>query len=932
MPDSHTITAFVDSMKRDVRLWSPVDGATLDKLASRTFTPAGGVFVCHHLPAEPDGSDYYRAMRGQNPGMTAYVGYTVFETDSIPEAWIEPCNDMDEIWVPSRFNVETFYRAGVRREKLHVIPHGFDPKQYRPSETRPLDISEKRKGFSFLSIFEWTHRKGWDVLIKAYLEEFSGAEDVRLILRTYQGGGVVSREKRPVIDQLIDYIHELGYDPEKIPDIEFIDRMIPSEQMPALYMAADAYVMPTRGEGWGIPFTESMLMQVPVIATRWSGHTEFMNDENSYMIDINGLVPVGWEQVVDSPFYKGHCWADPSVEHTRAQMRHVFENRAEAREKGRAAREHILNRFTTHHAAARIAARVQALDRRKIGRGVYSLRPSRRAGARGKPSGGTVKAKAKAKPERVLFCTRPDLVDLHQRDTNDVYGLKKGLERLGVKVDITCNPGADLDPYDLVHIMCLDEAFAVNAALHKKPYTVTPHFRPSCRTDVESMKMCSVLKGFCCSGDEAALVEHLDEMRDNPVQDTPLGTGYIFKNADAVFFSDKEECMAMKKLLPGGARTHSVGRGIDLPDNLSRVSPELFVSKFKVERFVLCTGRITPGNNQLMLMLALMHEDVPVVFADSGANVQQYEELCKEFKRKGETVFTGRIKKEMLFSAYLAAGVHVNVGWDGLLGAETMEACALGCRVVVGQAAAAAANPCKNVYLCDPASPDSIKEAVMAALGDRAGIVDPVPPDGCASWDETSRNVLSFYREIVENACTPEGGARLEQKAKAAGQEILYDRFRLEAHTACRRGNMEGMELASKLSQKRPDDPLIWFILGSAYQKLSNHQEAQSCFEKSVTLKPVPNPRAYLNLAFSLIKQDKNAEAAETMLRALDLHPFIPEKTSALMYEYLKKATRKAIRKPGPQDTRTAPNPCPTMEGAAPSAPEQKAGQSQGAS
>lgn len=52
------------------------------------------------------------------------------------------------------------------------------------------------------------------------------------------------------------------------------DQHVPQTDLPALYLAADAFVLPSRGEGWGRPHTEAMAMELPIIATNWSGPTE----------------------------------------------------------------------------------------------------------------------------------------------------------------------------------------------------------------------------------------------------------------------------------------------------------------------------------------------------------------------------------------------------------------------------------------------------------------------------------------------------------------------------------------------------------------------------------------------------------------------------------------------------------------------------------
>jgi hypothetical protein len=90
--------------------------------------------------------------------------------------------------------------------------------------------------------------------------------------------------------------------------------------MPRLYKRAQAFVLPSRGEGWGRPHLEALAMGVPVIATNWSGPTAFLTQHNGYPLSVAPqLVPVP-----DGPF-RGHLWADPSEQHLRQLQRRVFE-------------------------------------------------------------------------------------------------------------------------------------------------------------------------------------------------------------------------------------------------------------------------------------------------------------------------------------------------------------------------------------------------------------------------------------------------------------------------------------------------------------------------------------------------------------------------------------------------------------------------------
>jgi glycosyltransferase involved in cell wall biosynthesis len=92
-----------------------------------------------------------------------------------------------------------------------------------------------------------------------------------------------------------------------------------------LYSLADAFVLPTRGEGWGIPVAEAMAMGLPVIVTNYSGPTEYANEENAYLLPVTGLdeydfavpdesalVELLWQVVADSLLQVGNSGSSSS--------------------------------------------------------------------------------------------------------------------------------------------------------------------------------------------------------------------------------------------------------------------------------------------------------------------------------------------------------------------------------------------------------------------------------------------------------------------------------------------------------------------------------------------------------------------------------------------------------------------------------------------
>jgi glycosyltransferase involved in cell wall biosynthesis len=315
------------------------------------------------------------------PEASYHVGRTMFETDRIPPDWVAACNRMDEVWVPSDFNIDTFATAGVVREKLVKIPGGIDPRPFR-LDVPPIAL-EGGRGFNFLSVFDWTLRKGWDVLLRAFVEEFSRDEDVALILKVWSSSGWPLARLR---EQATAVLRASGLVDSLPPNVLFLESNLPAGQLPGLYRAANAYVSPTRGEGWGRPFMEAMLMALPVIATRWSGHLEFMDDDTAFLIDC-AVVPVEESACREVPYFRGHRWAQPSISHLRGLMRQVVTDPELGQAKGLEARGRILGDFTRHHVAGRVAERLEEIAARVVTPVVSVARHAGRENGTGKDSG-----------------------------------------------------------------------------------------------------------------------------------------------------------------------------------------------------------------------------------------------------------------------------------------------------------------------------------------------------------------------------------------------------------------------------------------------------------------------------------------------------------------------------------------------------------------
>jgi glycosyltransferase involved in cell wall biosynthesis len=143
--------------------------------------------------------------------------------------------------------------------------------------------------------------------------------------------------------------------------IRVLDWISSREEIDGLLTQCDALVSLHRSEGLGLPCAEAMALGKPVIATDYSGSTDFLDAKTGYP------VPFRMTQLSQSigPYEKGAVWAEPDLGAAAAAMRNVFENREEAARRGAAAAERIEERYGRAAIARMLRSRLERLRSRR---------------------------------------------------------------------------------------------------------------------------------------------------------------------------------------------------------------------------------------------------------------------------------------------------------------------------------------------------------------------------------------------------------------------------------------------------------------------------------------------------------------------------------------------------------------------------------------
>jgi len=294
------------------------------------------------------------------------IGRTMFETDRLPSGWESRLNQMDEIWVPTAHHRRIFESHGVNKPVV-VVGQGIDVDFWDPSTVNPLEWSSQvddTKGacsdddFKFLSVFKWEPRKGPELLLKGFWRAFPNGRGACLVIVTslyHEDPHRVKNELKKYWNESLDNINDT-YD--ATPRGVVLLTGLSLQNLVRLYRTVDAFVLPTRGEGWGRPYMEAMSMGLPVIATNWSGPTEFIHDDVGYLLPIR-------KDLVDANLssFPGHRWADPDMEELVRLLQHLPQHRDEAQDIGKRAREHIVTNWSNVAVAKLVSSHLERLVR-----------------------------------------------------------------------------------------------------------------------------------------------------------------------------------------------------------------------------------------------------------------------------------------------------------------------------------------------------------------------------------------------------------------------------------------------------------------------------------------------------------------------------------------------------------------------------------------
>jgi hypothetical protein len=265
------------------------------------------------------------------------VAIISWELLAVNPDWAETIHRFDEIWASSSYMVRAI--QSVSAIPVRVVRPAIDLSARTIRTSTISSIPSGRVAFLYCSDFgSVVKRKNPEAFWRAYAEEFTPDDGAFCIVKLHYG-----EKNHPLMLE----IEALA---ESRPDVLLITESMTDGEMDALFARIDCYVSPHRAEGLGLTLLEAMLAGKPVIATGFSGESDFVREDTSLIVDYD-LVEVG---AGAEPYMAGAVWADPKHVSLRNRMRQVLENIEEAREIGICGRHRVEELFSLEETSQRL--------------------------------------------------------------------------------------------------------------------------------------------------------------------------------------------------------------------------------------------------------------------------------------------------------------------------------------------------------------------------------------------------------------------------------------------------------------------------------------------------------------------------------------------------------------------------------------------------
>ena len=357
---------------------------------------------------------------------------------------------------------------------------------------------------------------------------------------------------------------------------------------------------------------------------------------------------------------------------------------------------------------------------------------------------------------KILFIARATLYTAFGGDSVQVIRTAEYLRKLGVEVRIhLAHETIDYSPYDLVHFFNIIRPADILGHLKQSglPAVISPVFVDYREYDryhrkgllgtlsrllpADTIEYLKALARMVKNGEKINSYQYLLKGHRRSVQ-------YLIRQAKCLLPNSESEYQRLFNTYKTSQHYAVVPYAVDT--NTFAYTPQ----EKEQREGVICMAQIEGRKNQLNLIRAINDTDLKLkIIGKPTPNSQGYYEQCQ--KEAGSNIeFVGYVPQEQLPDYYRQAKVHVLASWFETAGLSSLEAATMGCSIVISDKGDTRDYFKDFARYCDPASPQSIREQVVAAYHAPADTSFKEYIAEHYTWEKTAAYTLEAYETVLK--------------------------------------------------------------------------------------------------------------------------------------------------------------------------------------
>ena len=272
------------------------------------------------------------------------IQWVVFESTRVPPTIMSTMLAADQVWVPSEWGRKILIDNGADPDRCRVVPEGVNSAKYHPYAPRvesPI--------MSYLIAGKYELRKSIIETIYAWIQEFGHDPGVELVVKSDHFANQTEK-----YNEISSWLETTG-----INNVRVLWGPVPESDLVDLYQQSHVFVLPSKGEGWGLPLIEAAAAGLPIITTMHSGQTEFLQPIQSSVIPVEfDMAPITCQEYqFFYPTEDGNWgeWAQPRVDSIRQALRIARDNYPELQTRAFANSSIIRDAFSWERSADCVA-------------------------------------------------------------------------------------------------------------------------------------------------------------------------------------------------------------------------------------------------------------------------------------------------------------------------------------------------------------------------------------------------------------------------------------------------------------------------------------------------------------------------------------------------------------------------------------------------